>query len=152
MHPVFCNAVVDFRVPGKLKPPPVTLSFTVWTQFHYSQTGTREKYAIEFTDPSSTLALPSSPVNTWVQLENIVTKQEPGTAPKNCIENSPLVFKDQHDDENDHKLVKLLGNKMTIVPFGDGKEKDSLYVQILTIGSCFPPVDFVLISVVCISL
>ena len=136
MNPVFCNAIVDFNVPGKLKPPPVKLSLTVWTQFQYLRTGTREKYAIEFTDPSGTLAAPSVPLNTWVQLENIVTKDDPVTIPKSCIEESPLVFKDQHDD--DQKVVTLSGNNLTIGPFDESAENDtfvnlSLYTSLLSI-------------------
>ena len=115
MDPVSCAGFVDFNVPGKLNPSPIKLAATVWTQSLYLPTGALEKYAIEFTDPSGILASPSAPLNTWVQLENIVTKEHSVTTPTSCIERSPLVFKDQHN--NDQKLVSLSKNDLTIVPF-----------------------------------
>ena len=62
-----CNATVDFRVPGKPNPPPVTLLATVWTMDRPSEAN-EKKNAIVFTDPSGTLAPPNVPLNTWVQL------------------------------------------------------------------------------------
>ena len=115
MDPIFCNATVDFNVPGKPNPPPVKLAATIWTQSHFMPTGIVEKYAIEFTHLfRGTLASPG-PLNTWVQIEDVVTKIEPGTPPKSCIQGSPLVFKDQHD--GDSKLVTLSGNRLTVTPF-----------------------------------
>ena len=115
MDPIFCNATVDFNVPGKPNPPPVKLAATIWTQSHFMPTGIVEKYAIEFTHLfRGTLASPG-PLNTWVQIEDVVTKIEPSAPPKSCIQGSPLVFKDQHD--GDSKLVTLSGNRLTVTPF-----------------------------------
>ena len=118
MDPVFCNASVDFNVPGKPNPPPIKLTATVWTQSYRMSTGKIDKYAIEFTDPSGTLALPSAPLNTWVQLEHfdsmVNPNVAPATGPKNCIKGTPLVFKDMHD--GDTKQVTLRGDKITIKP------------------------------------
>ena len=72
MDPIFCNATVDFNVPGKPNPPPVKLAATVWTQSHFMPTGTLKKYALEFTHlVGSTLGSPSVPLNTWVQLVHL---------------------------------------------------------------------------------
>ena len=109
MTPEMCTAVVDFNVPGKKKPPPVKLMATVCTQSRVLPTGTIEKYIIEWNDPSGTLAPPSVPLNTWLQLEDV-------PAPKSCIQGSPLVFKDLND--GDSKLVTLSGNRLSITPIG----------------------------------
>lgn len=111
----FCNASIDFDVPGKPDPPPVTLTATFWTESHYMPTGTVKKNAIEFTDPSGTIGPRSVPLNTWVQLDKFATEQNPSGAPKNCLEGSPLVFKDEHD--GDSKLVTLSGNQLAITSF-----------------------------------
>ena len=62
----YCNASVDFRVPGKPNPPPVALTLT-----HFLGEGgegqTPHHFAV-FTDPSATLAPSSMPLNTWVEL------------------------------------------------------------------------------------
>ena len=117
LDPIFCNASVDFNVPGKRNPPPIKLTATIWTESYKMSTGVIEKYAIEFTDPSGTLASASTPLNTWVQLENFVTIMNPGvtpgTTPKNCIRGSPLVFKDLYD--GDSKIVTLRGDQVTIM-------------------------------------
>ena len=68
IDPLFCNASVDFNVPGKPNPPPINLTATIWTESRRLPTRTVYKNAIEFTDPSGTLALPSVPLNTWVQV------------------------------------------------------------------------------------
>lgn len=60
-----CRASVNFNVPGKLGPPPVNVTLTLWSLF--SSAG--RKTSFEFTDPSGTLALPDFPLNHWVQLE-----------------------------------------------------------------------------------
>ena len=115
MDPVFCNAFVDFNVPGKPDPPPSKLTATIWKQSHVLPTGTTEKNAIEFTDPSGKLAPPSVPLNTWVQADSAVTESAPGPIPKNCLEGSPIVFKDMSDGAS--KLVTLDGDYLTVVPF-----------------------------------
>ena len=71
MDPISCTAIVNFNVPKKNNPPPVNLTATVWILKHELPSGVLEKYAIEWTDPSGTLAPPSVPVNTWVQAERI---------------------------------------------------------------------------------
>ena len=118
MDPIFCNASVDFNVPGKPNPPPISLTATVWVESHFLPTGTEKKHAIEFSDPSGTLASPSVPLNTWVQLNNMATQAYPGPAPTRCLPESRLVFQDQHD--GDRKVVTLSGNHMTILPFDSG--------------------------------
>ena len=115
MDPILCNALVDFDVVGKLNPPPVKLTATVWTLSHFLRTGTQEKYAIEWTDASGTVASPAVPLNTWVQAGYNVSRFDPGAAPENCLEGSPFVFTDQRD--GDSKLVTLSGNHLTITPF-----------------------------------
>ena len=86
MDPVFCNALVDFNVPGKPNPPSISVVATVWTLTHFLLIGTEEKYALEFTDPNS--QSPGVPLNTWVQVENVATKPHlvyPVSAPKECL-------------------------------------------------------------------
>ena len=121
MHPIFCNASVDFKVPGMPSPWPVKLIATVCTQSRYLPTGILEKNVIEFTDPSGVLASPSVPLNTWVQLENVA-------APGSCMEGSPLVFKDIHD--GDSKLVTLSGNRLSIAAFGND-ERLSTFLRVI---------------------
>ena len=116
MNPVYCTAIVDFNVPGRWKPPPVNLTATVWIQSRSLHTGSLEKYAIEWTDPSGTLAPPKVPLNTWVQIEKYVSKVNREIDGNSCIEGSPLIFKDQHD--GDSKQVKLFENRLSIAPFG----------------------------------
>ena len=84
MDPIFCNASVDFNVPGKPNPPPISLTATVWVESHFLPTGTEEKNAIEFTDPSGKLASPSVPLNTWVQIGRQTTSalKKTTSAPK----------------------------------------------------------------------
>ena len=115
MDPIFCNALVDFNVPGKPNPPPSKLTATVWTQSRSLATGTLEKNLIEFTDASGKVVWPIVPLNTWVvPADNAVERSESGKAQKSCIEESPLVFIDMHD--GDKKLVTLSGNHLTIDP------------------------------------
>merc|ERR1712187_205082 len=61
--PQRCAAIVNFDVPGKPNPPPVSLTVTLWTS--YSSKG-EKKTEFEFTDPSG--KLPAGPLNRWVQL------------------------------------------------------------------------------------
>eukprot|EP00930_Biecheleria_cincta_P036498 TRINITY_DN25019_c0_g2_i1.p1 TRINITY_DN25019_c0_g2~~TRINITY_DN25019_c0_g2_i1.p1 ORF type:complete len:262 (-),score=51.99 TRINITY_DN25019_c0_g2_i1:178-963(-) len=74
----FCNASIDFNVPGKPGPPPVSLTATLWKSATADGVSRPlEKNILEFTDPSGTLAAADFPLNTWVQLseavEDIVT-------------------------------------------------------------------------------
>ena len=61
-----CTAMIDFDVPGKPSPPPVPLLVTFRTMIGV---GENRKTALEFTDPSGTIA-PSKtlPLNLWVEL------------------------------------------------------------------------------------
>ena len=65
----FCGAMVNFNVPGKPSPPPVPLAAHFWHLSH----GAEMKSTLEFTDPSGTLAVPGFPLNTWIQMEEIIT-------------------------------------------------------------------------------
>ena len=126
MDPIFCNALVDFNVPGKPNPPTSKLTATVWTQSRFLDTGTLEKNAIEFTDPSGKLASPFVPLNTWVvPPDNAIEQSDNGKAPKSCFEGSPLVFIDMH--HGNKKLVTLSGNHLNIAPVeGDERLPTSL--------------------------
>ena len=119
MDPIFCNAFVDFNVPGKPNPPPSKLTATVWKQSRFLPTATLGKTAIIFTNPGGNLASSSVPLNMWVtQAEYAVERSQQNTMRKSCIEGSPLVFKDMHNGDN--KLVQIRpGNLLVIVPFGD---------------------------------
>ena len=112
MDLLFCHALVEFDVDeGKTEAPPIRLTGTVWTQSLVQPSGTLKKYVIEWTDSSGMLALPETPLNTWVQLDHVIV-------PKRCIEESPVVFKDMHD--GDSKYVSISENQkyMKITPFG----------------------------------
>ena len=141
MDPIFCNAFVDFNVPGKANPPTNKLTATVWTQSRFLPTGILEKNVIEFTNPSGKVVTnpsgevisPYIPLNTWVvSADKAVEKSDDGKAPKSCIEGSPLVFIDMHD--NDEKIVSLSGNDLTFEPF-QSDERLSIIVFALVI--CF---------------
>ena len=129
MDLVYCTATVDFHVPGKSNPPPVTLLATVWKQTRYLNTGVLHKNAIEFTDPSGTLAVPSVPLNTWVQLQKSFAHEYymPDVEPRGCIEPDGTLaeFKDQKD--NDIKLVTVLDNDVTLTPFGTSDDRFVIY-------------------------
>ena len=145
MDPNTCSAIVDFNVPGKSNPPPVKLTATVWAQSRAVATGTLKKYAIEFTDPSGKLASPSVPLNAWVQVESSSQKIDPSlSAPKSCIEGSPLVFKDQHDDNK--KQVTLSGNKLSILPYDAPFGRDD---RLCTCQSVVPACQFLFVPVAC---
>ena len=61
---LYCNASVDFRVPGKPNPPPVALTLTYFAG-NGGKGQTRQDFAV-FTDPTASLAPSSMPLNTWV--------------------------------------------------------------------------------------
>ena len=62
-----CIASVNFQVPGKPNPPPVSLSARVWGM---ASIGGADKNVLEFTDPSGTLAPPIQPLNIWTPGNN----------------------------------------------------------------------------------
>jgi len=63
-----CSASIDFKVPGKPSPPPVTLTATFWNTMSASTLAPEEKTEFEFTDPSGTLAPAGYPLNHWVEI------------------------------------------------------------------------------------
>ena len=67
----FCGATVNFNVPGKPSPAPVPLAAHFW---HLSAAATSHgsKNSLEFTDPSGTLAVPGFPLNSWIQMPEVV--------------------------------------------------------------------------------
>ena len=68
LDPTWCNATVDFDVPGKPSPPPVAL--TASAVFATSPALGDGALLWEFTDPSGTLVegAPLYPLNMWIQL------------------------------------------------------------------------------------
>lgn len=62
-----CIASVNFQVPGKPNPPPVSLSARVWGM---TSIAGGDKSVLEFTDPSGTLASPTQPLNIWTPGNN----------------------------------------------------------------------------------
>ena len=123
MDPNSCTSIVDFNVTGKVNPPPGKLMAAIWTQSRSVDTGTQKRYAIEFSDPKGMLAPSPEPLNAWVEVENFVSRLDSSvTASKSCIDGSPLVFKDIHDDNK--KQVTLSGNKLTILPYDAPFGKD----------------------------
>jgi hypothetical protein len=65
--PKDCTALVDFDVPGKPGPPPVSLTATVWRMTR-NAAAAHSKQTVEFTDPTSTIAPPATPLNGWVEV------------------------------------------------------------------------------------
>eukprot|EP00939_MAST-03C_sp_MAST-3C-sp1_P001377 g1377.t1 len=61
-----CTATVDFDVPGKPSPPPVKLFATFWKMQAANDNG-KSKLAVEFTDPSGTIAPPAKALNVWIE-------------------------------------------------------------------------------------
>lgn len=66
----FCGAMVNFNVPGKPSPPPVPLAVHFW---HLTGSNQGTKNSLEFTDPSGTLAVPGFPLNSWIQMDDVMT-------------------------------------------------------------------------------
>merc|ERR1712194_920056 len=63
-----CSATIDFRVPGKPNPPPVSLKATVLTTYRPSMSQ-HPITELEFTDPSGKLAAADFPLNHWVEIK-----------------------------------------------------------------------------------
>ena len=63
-----CNATIDFSVPGKPNPPPVSLTATYYLAA--SVPPHDSKGILIFTDPSGTIASPTAPLNTWIAIES----------------------------------------------------------------------------------
>merc|ERR1712217_660047 len=64
-----CSASIDFNVPGKPSPPPVSLTATFWYTSSATTLAKEEKTEFEFTDPSGTLAPAGYPLNHWVEIK-----------------------------------------------------------------------------------
>jgi len=138
---VNCVATVDFNVPGKPNPPPVNLKMTMYvmqsTDEHLSRLG------FEFTDPTSTLAPPTQPLNFWV-LEKW-PKPQPARSTidmkaKTCIDTPlfrSLVVNDMHD--GDEKALKVKGNALHITPYNN---KQSWNVDATFGDDCVASVNF----------
>ena len=128
MDMVSCNASVDFNVPGKSNAPPRYLTMTVWKQSRRATTGVFTKHVLVFTDPSGTVAPPSMPLKTWVQLQQdvVASKNLRGVAPKGCIKSgASLVFQDQQ--EGNSTVVTFAENEVALAPFGASNERFSNY-------------------------
>jgi virulence-associated protein VagC len=61
------TASINFNVPGKPGPPPVNLRATLMSISSTKDTKTE----FEFTDPTGTLASPSTPLNQWVEISKV---------------------------------------------------------------------------------
>merc|ERR1711920_834085 len=64
-----CSASIDFNVPGKPSPPPVSLTATLWYTSSATTLATAGNTEFEFTDPSGTLAPAGYPLNHWVEIK-----------------------------------------------------------------------------------
>ena len=63
----FCNASVDFNVPGKHNTPPLSLTDTILLTNSFGPGNcTALKRIVEFTDPSGTTGATSFPLDQWV--------------------------------------------------------------------------------------
>jgi hypothetical protein len=61
----FCNATVDFHVPGKPSPPPVKdLTATIFVMAALDDGA--DKLMVQWTDPSGFLSPPTYPIGAWV--------------------------------------------------------------------------------------
>lgn len=111
----FCNASIDFNVPGKPNPPPVKLSATIYWSGAVAPGGTemRGRTELAFTDPSATLAAPDFPLNRWIQ----VAHPWHGRPLMHCPEHLQAVYADMHD--GDQKHVTISGSSLTIAPYGN---------------------------------
>ena len=127
----FCNASVDFNVPGNPEPLPVILTATVWRQSRSVKSGILFKNVIEFTDPSGTLALPSVPLNIWVQVNKTLGFEaySTGYEYEGCsdLQDSSVVFRDPQD--GDSKLVTVVENDVTLTPVDTSDERFCIYCR-----------------------
>ena len=89
MDMLFCDASVNFNVPGKHKASSTELLATVWKLRRSLPTGTIEKYAIEFTDVGGSLGSTGVPLNTWVQVDASVV-DESVQVDASAVDDSPV--------------------------------------------------------------
>jgi len=110
----FCNASIDFNVPGKPNPPPVSLTATVLLSNSFGPGGaTVLKRIVEFTDPSGTLAGASFPLNQWVPVDT----REVAPLSLRCVDSFWGIYADMHD--GDEKEVRVSDGALTIRPSGN---------------------------------
>lgn len=63
----FCNASIDFRVPGKPGSPPCAITGTFWDLMQANSRTKKAVLALEFTDPTGQLDKdPTKPINMWI--------------------------------------------------------------------------------------
>lgn len=133
-----CTAAVDFNVKGKPNPPPVKLNMTL-----YSMASAAGDYQIglEFTDPSSTLAPATQPLNLWISHWKLGGPGRKATQPRApCIDIPPsekLLFNDMHD--GDMKDVAVDGDTLTITPHSS---TESWKVTSKFDANCVASIDF----------
>jgi hypothetical protein len=110
INPSTCKAVVDFNVPGKPNPPPVSLeaSLLIGTSIE----GPKSKTEFGFTDPSGTL--PKGPLNRWVELGSSPTQGKIF-----CPKFLKAVYADMHD--GDQKEIVISGTSLKITPSGNSQ-------------------------------
>ena len=60
----YCNASIDFNVPGKPSPPPVNLTAELWSM--QAPELNLANYALKFVDHTGTVG--TEPLNMWVQI------------------------------------------------------------------------------------
>jgi len=138
-----CTATVDFNVPGKPNPPPVSLTATFFTNEHLSPEGFElvARGQWEFTDPTGTLAPKGFPLNRFVDASTILPsfglyRQE--SCPDWLPPTKTGLFADLHD--GDIKEVTISGAAMTIKPFGNNQTW--VVKTELDLKSCTASVDF----------
>lgn len=123
-----CSATVNFNVPGKPGPPPVSLLATL----SYSVSSEGKKTELEFTDPSGTLATKDFPLNRWVELK------APSKNTVTCPKLLKHVYADMHD--GDKKEIAIDGTALTIKP--SGNNQTWVVSTVLDVESCSATVDF----------
>jgi hypothetical protein len=129
-----CSASIDFRVPGKTRPPPVALNATFWKSY----SGDWSRTNIEFTDPSGNVGKKDIPLNRWVE----VTTQ-PSTQSIPCpsgLHHTADVFADIKND--DVKVVGLNSADLRIEQADVAKKIEWGVSSQLDAESCSAIVDF----------
>lgn len=145
-----CNANIDFHVPGKPDYPPVNLTSTLLDM--RSPNG-EQAWALEFTDPSGTIAPPSQPLNLWMstlsdKADNL-WPSSPESSSGSCfcssMQSCDSEFKmfDMHD--GDAKIVTVTSmnarkEELDIQPYN--KANESWHVTSLFDSKCVASVDF----------